>query len=114
MSFQNFDTFQAQHGPADATAVPGAPTPADTAMTGQSDPSQAAFQGPTPDAPTVAAGPPPGSEAKTTLWYVEHIASCSGCTILTNGIGWVNWSLGLTRISFGISGIKWGSKSMSR
>ena len=71
MSFQNFDTFQNQHGAADGAANPtGAPAPADSTMTGQPDPSPAPFQAPaTGEAPATAANQQ-GGEGKTTLWYV--------------------------------------------
>lgn len=69
MSFQNFDTFQNQHGAADGAANPaGAPAPADATMTGQPDPSPAPFQAPA--AGDAAAAANQGGEGKTTLWYV--------------------------------------------
>lgn len=68
MSFQNFDSFPNQ---ADAAGgAPGAPAPADTAMTGTADPSGAPFQGPAPGEPTAGAVPQQGTDGKTTLWYV--------------------------------------------
>lgn len=72
MSFQNFDSFQNQHQPADAaSAAPGAPAAADTTMTGQADAATAPFQGPTPGEPSSAAVPQQGVEGKTTLWMGE-------------------------------------------
>ncbi|KAK2796846.1 hypothetical protein FQN50_009407 [Emmonsiellopsis sp. PD_5] len=71
MSFQNFETFQNQHGAADpAAAASGAPAATDTAMTGQSDPSPAPFQGPSAGEPSSGAAQQ-GGEAKTTLWMGE-------------------------------------------
>lgn len=72
MSFQNFDSFQNQHPPADATAATGAPGTADTTMTGQADPSPAPFQGPNPGEPSAAPVPQQAQEGKTTLWYVQN------------------------------------------
>ncbi|KAL2009315.1 hypothetical protein VTN00DRAFT_7509 [Thermoascus crustaceus] len=70
MSFQNFDSFQNQHPPADAATAPtGAPAAADTTMTGQAEPTPAPFQGPTPGEPS--APPVPPQEGKTTLWMGE-------------------------------------------
>ncbi|KAL1963224.1 hypothetical protein VTN77DRAFT_8549 [Rasamsonia byssochlamydoides] len=69
MSFQNFDSFQNQHPPADATAATGAPNSGDTTMTGQADPSPAPFQGPNPG--EASAAPVPQQEGKTTLWMGE-------------------------------------------
>lgn len=77
MSFQNFD-FQNQHPAADAAAAaPGAPAPADAAMAGQ-DPTTAPFQGPAGE-PTAAPVPQQGSEAKTTLWYVQMHKALISC-----------------------------------
>ncbi|RWQ94106.1 mRNA binding post-transcriptional regulator [Paecilomyces variotii] len=69
MSFQNFDSFQNQHPPADTASAPGAPASADATMTGQADPSPAPFQGPTPGEPST--GSQQGVEGKTTLWMGE-------------------------------------------
>ncbi|KAL2214880.1 mRNA binding post-transcriptional regulator [Thermoascus aurantiacus ATCC 26904] len=72
MSFQNFDSFQNQHPPADAATAPtGAPATADATMTGQTEPAPAPFQGPTPGEPSAPPVPPPGQEGKTTLWMGE-------------------------------------------
>ncbi|KAL1848808.1 hypothetical protein Plec18167_004407 [Paecilomyces lecythidis] len=71
MSFQNFDSFQNQHPPADTASAPGAPASADAAMTGQADPSPAPFQGPTPGEPSSASVSQQGVEGKTTLWMGE-------------------------------------------
>ncbi|KAK1149996.1 hypothetical protein N8T08_003554 [Aspergillus melleus] len=76
MSFQNFESFPNQHPAADAAAAaPGAPAPADTAMTGQADPTTAPFQGPAPGEPS-AAVPQQGNDGKTTLWYGTNSLAC--------------------------------------
>lgn len=70
MSFQNFETFQNQHGAADSAAAgTGAPATADSAMAGQSDPSPAPFQGPA-SGEASSGSAQQGGDAKTTLWYV--------------------------------------------
>jgi hypothetical protein len=73
MSFQNFDSFQNQHQPADAAAAGGAPPTADTNMTGQGDPSPAPFQGGTPGEPSAGQVSQQGGDGKTTLWYVQNL-----------------------------------------
>ncbi|OJD21393.1 hypothetical protein ACJ73_07266 [Blastomyces percursus] len=71
MSFQNFETFQNQHGATDSAAAgTGAPATADTAMAGQSDPSPAPFQGNASGEPASTSAQQ-GGEAKTTLWMGE-------------------------------------------
>lgn len=70
MSFQNFDTFQNQHTPGDASAAAGAPNNADNTIAGQGDPSTASFQGPNAPEGSGASVPPQGGDGKTTLWYV--------------------------------------------
>lgn len=113
MSFQNFDSFPNQ---ADAAAAaPGAPAPADAAMTGTADPSGAPFQGPAPGEPAGAAVPQQGNEGKTTLWYVLAFVSFAWSAQLTNVFsGWVSLSPGLTRTSSATSGSRWVSRSTSR
>ncbi|OAX80778.1 hypothetical protein ACJ72_04886 [Emergomyces africanus] len=71
MSFQNFETFQNQHGAADSSAAgTGAPATGDSAMAGQSDPSPAPFQGPASGEPSSGSAQQ-GGDAKTTLWMGE-------------------------------------------
>ncbi|KAL1958851.1 hypothetical protein VTO42DRAFT_3688 [Malbranchea cinnamomea] len=73
MSFQNFpDTFQNQHGAAEAPAAPAAaPAQADTAMSGQTDPSPAPFQAPAAENAPAQAPAPQQQPEKTTLWMGE-------------------------------------------
>ena len=74
MSFQNYDSFQ-QQGQPDAGG-PGGPQQQDTAMGGQApDASQQQFQAGQMD--PGSAGGQPGSESKTTLWYVPEITPLS-------------------------------------
>ncbi|EEH36473.2 mRNA binding post-transcriptional regulator (Csx1) [Paracoccidioides lutzii Pb01] len=71
MSFQNFESFQNQHGAADSAAAgSGAPATADSAMAGQSDPSPAPFQGPA-SGEAASGSAQQGGDAKTTLWMGE-------------------------------------------
>lgn len=69
MSFQNFDSFQNQHGAAEAPAnATGAAPPNDQTMTGQNDAPAPGFQGPAPGEGSGAPGAQQGGEGKTTLW----------------------------------------------
>ena len=54
--------------------------------------------------------PTPGSDGKTTLWYVQKSERKTRLT----STGWVNSSHGSTRTSFEIFGSKWVNKSASR
>ena len=80
MSFQPYDSFQAQQGQPDAGgAGPGAPQQQDSAMGGQNpDNSTAGFQGGNVGEPGSAGGQP-GGDAKTTLWYVGMLAESFRC-----------------------------------
>ncbi|EAS29010.3 mRNA binding post-transcriptional regulator [Coccidioides immitis RS] len=72
MSFQNFDTFQNQHGAAESPANPAGPAPpADQTMTGQPDATAPGFQGPAPGEASAAPGGQQSGEGKTTLWMGE-------------------------------------------
>ena len=124
MSFQNYDSFQAQ-GQADAGgAGPAPPQQQDTNMVQNSDNSPAGFGG----EPGSAGGQPSG-DAKTTLWYVWYqLPSALPChrvilgpdsktcwlTFTDHHIGWASWSLGLMRILYEAFGTIWASKLMSR
>ena len=80
MSFQNYDSFQAQQGQPDAGgAGPGAPQQQDSAMGGQNpDNSPAGFQGGNVGEPGSTGGQP-GGDAKTTLWYVKILVEVYLC-----------------------------------
>lgn len=80
MSFQTYDSFQAQQGQPDAGgAGPGVPQQQDSAMGGQNpDNSPAGFQGGNVGEPGSAGGQP-GGDAKTTLWYVGILAESFRC-----------------------------------
>ena len=73
MSFQNYDSFQQQGQPdAGGPGGPGGPQQQDTTMGGQApDAGQQQFQAGQMD--PGSAGGQPGSESKTTLWYVPEI-----------------------------------------
>ena len=80
MSFQTYENFPSQQGGQDAGGVGAGPPP--DQMGGQMPGSAGGqYEGGDGGQPGSAGGQPQEGDAKTTLWYVHHLPSCSLCNI---------------------------------